>query len=420
MFLELLINIYKKTKKTFKFIFDIYNKDDKKIINFFGFKFKFKKNKKYLKVCQKKQIINNKIVFCNFLGKSYGCNPKYIAEEIIKRNLPYELIWLISKKSFKKNFPQNIRLVNVNSEKAWKELASAKLWISNCRMNMFFRKGLFKKEHQYYIQTWHGSLGIKKLDADVQNFIKDSNKSWVSQSKIDSQNMDYLISNSLFESRILPKAMWFNNKVQEYGHPRNDIFFNNNEQIIRKIKNYYKINENYKIALYVPSFRDDQNLDWYTINYDRILNSLNNKFGHDWVFLARLHPKIKYFKLKQKNKNIINATDYPDIQELLVASDIAITDYSSCIFDFMLSRKPAFIYATDIEKYNNERGFYYPLDSTPFPIATNNDEMIENIENFNYEQYKIDVEKFLEEKGCMEDGKASERVVDLIEEIIGK
>ena len=84
----------------------------------------------------------------------------------------------------------------------------------------------------------------------------------------------------------------------------------------------------------------------------------------------------------------------------------------------MLSRKPAFIYATDIEKYDNERGFYYPLTSTPFPVATNNEELTNNIENFDNENYKINVENFLKEKGCIEDGHASERVVDLIEEVM--
>ena len=84
----------------------------------------------------------------------------------------------------------------------------------------------------------------------------------------------------------------------------------------------------------------------------------------------------------------------------------------------MLSRKPAFVYAEDIEKYNTDRGFYYPLESTPFPVSRNNDELCQNIKNFDFKKYKEDVENFLEEKGCIEDGHASERIVDLIEWII--
>ena len=121
-----------------------------------------------------------------------------------------------------------------------------------------------------------------------------------------------------------------------------------------------------------------------------------------------------------QSDSIIDVTMYQDIQELLASADIAITDYSSCIFDFMLTKKPGFIYATDIEEYNTERGFYYPLEETPFPIARNNEELIQNILNFDNEKYQQKVEKFLKDKGCIEDGHASERVVELIKEIINK
>ena len=152
-----------------------------------------------------------------------------------------------------------------------------------------------------------------------------------------------------------------------------------------------------------------------------LIDNLKKCFGGDWVVILRLHPHLANIKnqslLHSDNRNVVNANQYPDIQELLVATDIGITDYSSWIFDFMLSRKPAFIYAEDIEKYNTDRGFYYQLETTPFPIATNNFELVENIKNFDYKQYEIKVDEFLQEKGCMEDGLASKRVVDLIENI---
>ena len=97
---------------------------------------------------------------------------------------------------------------------------------------------------------------------------------------------------------------------------------------------------------------------------------------------------------------IYDGGKYPDIQELLAASDIMITDYSSCMFDFMLSAKPAFIFATDIEKYNSDRGFYYSLDTTPFAIASNNEKLVENILNFEETSYKKDVKSFIKGKPC--------------------
>ena len=119
-----------------------------------------------------------------------------------------------------------------------------------------------------------------------------------------------------------------------------------------------------------------------------------------------------------KSRNIVDVTKYGDIQELMLVSDFMISDYSSCMFDFMLSRKPCFIFAKDLKEYEINPGFYYPLESTPFPIAVDNDTLNKNILNFDEKEYKDKVEEFLENKRCVENGHASEKVVDLLEKII--
>ena len=143
---------------------------------------------------------------------------------------------------------------------------------------------------------------------------------------------------------------------------------------------------------------------------------MGKRFGNEWVVAIRLHPRAKSCaeEIIPQANYIFDATNYPDIQELLSAADAVITDYSSCVFDFMLSQKPAFIYAPDMESYDTERGFYYPLAATPFPIAVNNTQLNENILNFDYDKYVQRVKDFTKEKGCIEDGKASQRVVELI------
>lgn len=404
-------------------IFSITNNGTDKVVTILGFPVKFDQSKYYREICKNLEIKKNKIVFCNFNGNSYGCNPKYIAEEIIKRNLPYDIVWLVknvNKEEKCGNFPSNIRLVGYSYKKAFEELASAKIWVDNQRKNYFIKKGLRKKEGQYYIQTWHGSLGIKKLDADVKAFTGELKQDWVNRSKFDSSMMDFLITNSKFENNTLKKALWFENEIKEFGHPRNDIFFKDSLDIKRKIFDFYNILENKKILLYVPSFRDNEDINCYNIDYNKILKEMELKFGGEWICISRLHPRAKKFDkdLIPINEKIIDGTFYPDIQELLVAADAAITDYSSCIFDFMLGRKPGFIFATDIEDFNTERGFYYPLESTPFPVAINNEQLADNILNFDNDKYQKDIDNFLADKGCMEDGHASERVVDLIEKIM--
>lgn len=412
--------------KILKSIFSINNDGKYKIVKLFGIKIaKIERAKKFTKY-YKDPIEKNKIVLINFNGNGYGCNPKYIAEELLKHHPnSFKLVWLARKKVLNtSHFPPEIKVVNYNSQQALKELITANFIISNVRLCSLIEKGWNKRAGQIYIQTWHGSLGIKKIDADVKGeaFTK---RSWCTTAHTDSKYTDYLLSNSQFENEVFEHGFWYDGKIKQIGHPRNDIFFIPDEvkkAITEKVHSKLNISFDKKILLYAPSFRDEERLDCFNIDSQNILNILKSKFGSEWVLAIRMHPRLakeskNIFKF---SKEIIDASEYPDIQELLMASEAMITDYSSCIFDFMLSRKPAFIFATDIEKYNTERGLYYPLESTPFPIATNNNELIENIKNFDYEKYKNEVELFLQEKGCIEDGHASERIVNIIEQIVGQ
>ena len=123
--------------------------------------------------------------------------------------------------------------------------------------------------------------------------------------------------------------------------------------------------------------------------------------------------KKKGRRLKFKG-DVEDVTDYPDIQELLAGADVVISDYSSCIFDFALSRRPAFLYAPDREKYETERGFYYPLSETPFPVVEGPDELAAAIKYFDEDEYAESLEEFFAAKGNADDGRAASRAADII------
>ena len=402
-------------------IFSIKNHQTYKVIKILGLPIlKIDRSVYFNKYCMNLPIQKNKIVFANFKGSGYGCNPKYIAEEILKRGLNYDLVWLVKKNIDIDTMPKEIRIIDFNSKKALRELATAKIWIDNQRKLFHIKRGLRKKDGQCYIQTWHGSLGIKKIGVACSKTNLQMNDIFLT----DAGMLNFILSNSTFENNVFQENFYNYGELKEYGHPRNDIFFHDNENlknIKQRVCNTLNISIETKILLYAPSYRDDGNLTCFNLDCNNIIETLCNITHQKWVLLVRLHPNL--IKVSQKifnfdTTNVFDATKYHDIQELLISSDMMITDYSSCIFDFMLSRKPAFIFATDIEHYNTERGFYYPLESTPFPVATNNEQLVENISNFDYEKYKNEVEQFLKDKGCIEDGHASERVVDLIEEIM--
>lgn len=394
----------------------------KKVINsikegtFFE-KVKHKINVNVKKVLRKITLKNakidpKKVIFITFQGK-YTCNPKAIAEEFIRRNSDYKLVWVVRKEDLKERdkFPSELKLVVRESLEFYKELASSKFIIENANDTVYMKYN--KRPGQVIIQTWHGSLGFKRLD-------KVKNEAWVAKADELGNETDFIVSNSEFENMVYRTSYWENTEILEYGHARNDMLLNKTKynKMNKKVREYYNIGKNTKILLYAPTFRDDFSADTYNLDYAKLLEAVKEKFGGNWVLMARFHFKLRNVDFSDDlSDNIINATDYYDMQELLCAADIGITDYSSWLCDFVLTDKPGFIYCSDMDKYVDERGFYYPLSETPFPISKTNEEFYENIINFDAKKYEKKRQEFLKKRGCYEKGNASKRIVDKIYEL---
>lgn len=376
------------------------------------------------------KVVPNKIVFKTFQGK-YTCNPKYICNELIRQGVNCDIVWLYKPEAEKaEEFPKEVRLVPMDSGQAKEELATAKIIIDNGSTT--FNRKLDKKPEQVSICTWHGSLGFKKLGEETVK-----NKSGFTTIALYRRNHDMVISNSDFENRIYRTSYWPSAEVLKYGHARNDILLNGDKGFAEKIRNKVckalAVPPDTKLVLYAPTFREEmvQNTTSYVpqeifdrgsydICYERAASAFAHRFGGKWVILARHHFVNSANRILKGMlpEGVIDATGYPDIQELMVAVDAGITDYSSWILDFMLTRKPGFLFAVDADDYETARGMYYPLRTAPFPVAVNSQELISNIETFCQEEYESRVNRFLKEKGCVEDGQASRRVVEKLKEIM--
>lgn len=358
----------------------------------------------------------NKIVFMTY-SNSYMCNPKYIQSQLAKEKLPYDMVWICNKgaKNIEVNFPETVRVARRGTIEAFREMASARLWIDNS-LN-FLWNPIGKKKGQVYIETWHGSLGLKRAGkGDVKN------QRWVRASRKCDKYTDICISNSKFEDFVYRDTHWHKAQIWQLGHARNDILLNEDErfqkEISEKVRSFFNLEETDKILLYAPTFRESGSTQAYNIDFARLRKTLEECYGGTWKILLRYHFHDRKKSVDSSEEYLIDATKYIDMQELLCVADIGISDYSSWLCDYILTRRPAFIYATDIAEYNTERGLYYPLETTPFPIATNNDELMDNIRNFNESEYEEKVKGFLEEKGCIDDGHAAERIVEKIKEIM--
>ena len=355
------------------------------------------------------KIDNKKIIIENYYGKGFWDMGKYIYNELVKYG--YKIYWPTMEK-YRDSLNGGARYIKYDSIKYLYHLSTAKIWINNCR----FRYGIKKKGGQFYIQTWHGCIALKKVESAVEGKLW---KYYILSAKNDSKMANIFVSNSSFCTNFYKKYFRYNGKILEYWCPRNDIIVNNDKDIIVKVKQFFWLLNSHKICLYAPTFREWISLAAYNINYETLIAGLKSKFGWDWKLLIRLHPNISNMssKLMGFNEDIINSTNYPDMQELLVATDFLITDYSSCIFDYALSRKPAMIYASDIEEYKNDRDFEIELEDTPFPIAMNNEMLEEVINSYDIDEYLKRLNKFYHDIWLKETGKSCQKIVEMINKI---
>lgn len=361
-------------------------------------------------------IKQNKIFLFSYYGSQYGCNPKYITEYILK-NYPsgkFDIVWAFNDVNTKRHLTR-FRKVRTMSLRYFYELCTSKVVITNFRTTDLF----VKRKNQYYIQTWHSSLRLKQIEKDAEESLP---QHYVQMAKQDSLKCDLLLSGCEYSTDIFKRAFWYNGKIFEHGTPRNDVFFQSNSTMRGEILEKLSIPSDYKVVLYAPTFRKDDNLDVYKFSYSDILKKLEKKFGGKWVFLVKLHPHLlsKSSQLVYGN-NVMDVTSYDDIQELLSISDVLISDYSALMFDFALTKRPCYLYIPDVEGYvNHDRKLYFDLTKLPFISATSNHELLNKIENYNHEEYNNNLTKFLNSIGSFENGKACENLLKHINDVCFK
>lgn len=360
-------------------------------------------------------IQENKIFIASRLG-AYNGNPKYIAEEILRQGLPYDLVWMVDKHllHYIKDFPKGVRLVMRGTDAALKEYATARIRIDDTWREYFLNNKFEKREGQIYIQTWRGSFGMRKVGAERHNAVMRE----VRRAKKDTDQVDYLISNSAWETDLYRRIFWGKGKVLEFGHARNDLLFRteDREEIRRRVFERLGVPEDAKLLYYAPTFEKGRSIAKTLANSTITRLALSKRFGGEWYIAARM-GKVTKKQWPGTGRNVVKVPKYYDVHELMAAADAVLTDYSCAALDFALSGRPVFLYAPDEKWYTTTRGLYYPLTETPFPVARNNMRLAYLVETFDEEAYKERLQAFLAEKGCVEDGCACRRAVELIRQL---
>lgn len=353
-------------------------------------------------------VKKEKIVVDNFGGKGFGDNPKYIVEELLKQSENIEIIWLVNNlmpKKARKEFPSEIKVRNIDSIMALYDRATAKVWIDNVRHLHPMRK----KENQIYLQTWHGRFGGKLVEKDIEHLL---GPKYVKAAKYDGKITTGIIVDSKVQEEYFKRSFWLNDKAEmlRFGIPRNDILFHmkDDKEYIERLKKEMNIDKTKYYVLYAPTFRDDFLTDGYKIEFEKVREAFQKVMNRECKIIIRLHPNAAFQKENIRfSKDVIDGTDYPDIQQLALVSDAIISDYSTTIFDFSMLNKPAFVCALDFDEYRQKRGFVKEFYEFPFPFAKTNNELIQNIENYRKDEYNKKINKYFDENPVYDKGDAA-------------
>lgn len=346
------------------------------------------------------------VFFFSYYGEQYSGSPKYLSEYLYEKNA-FHVIWAFVDKK-KHLCAKYNRSVKYGGIKYYYYLATAKYLVTNYRMTTDFHK----RKNQVYIQTWHSSLRLKMIESDAADTLP---RSYIDMAKNDSQQIDYLLAGSRKSKEIFENAFWYNGPILKTGTPQCDILIEKPKTIVTKVKKHFALPDNSRIMLYAPTFRKDHKTDIYSIDTDRLIKTCENKFGGSWYLLIRLHPHlINQCNFIDYSSKVLQATDYDDVQELLCAADLLISDYSAIIFDYAITKKPCFLYTPDIDEYTkNDRKLYFDINTLPFPCCMSYDSLIEHIFSFTDSIYESKVNQFLESVGSYDDGNARKRVYEL-------
>lgn len=350
-----------------------------------------------LRLFQHLPIRKGRVMCVCWGGESFGCNPAAIAKELLGHS-KFEVCFAFNDLSrYKASVSSQILAVQIGSFDYFKLLATSQFVISNTRL----AGGLFwpfpKRKGQFYIQTMHGGHGIKKVEWDVADKLPSD---YLEVAEKDRMATDLMLSDSDYWTRVYRDAFKYEGEVLEKGLPRNDVFFSSNS-----------IAQDPKYLIYAPTFRDNGRQDVYGFNFDAVISALETRFGGKWFIRISSHPNmLSYYKALYdfSHPRLIDVGDQ-DLQTLLLSSHAMITDYSSTEMDFSLTGRPVFQLCKDRAEFN--RGFYINPEDLPFPYAETDDQLVQNILDFDEQRYKISLDTFNRHViGLHETGSASEAV----------
>ncbi|MBO0991483.1 CDP-glycerol glycerophosphotransferase family protein [Bacillus sp. SD088] len=275
----------------------------------------------------------------------------------------------------------------------------------------FLAAAPFRKEVAC-VQLWHAAGAVKKFGLKDPSIYYRTPRAQARFQKVYHQHTHVVVGSEKM-SEIFQQSFGIPaERILKTGIPRTDFFYDElTQQIVESdLAYHYPVIRKKQVMLYAPTFRDDQmHISQLALDLEKMYQA----FHKDYVLFLRLHPAIQADWTNHYPDFIYNVSHYPDVNHLLMVTDLLISDYSSIPFEFSLLQRPMFFFAYDLEAYSRARGFWENYESlVPGPIVQTTDELIESIQNQDFHLQQID--EFAQNWNEYSQGNSSEQLVQAL------
>ncbi len=352
---------------------------------------------------------DNLVVFSSFYNRTYSDSPRYISEALHAARPQTKIVWLFDNpEKVREQFhvPDYVRCYHTIERRGVSALARARVVVDNAGKRFYLK---FPGKGQYYMQTWHGDRPFKKIGYDNEG----------EHVRMPEEEASIVLVASEFGKRMLRSAFRYKGEVMDFGCPRNDLLVRNSPELCQQVRDRLGLDADTRVLVYAPTFRDSEvrnrRQQRVSLDLSRVLDTLERRTGEKWKCLVRAHYFSFGIVMDDPSDRLIPATDYPEMTELLLIADALLTDYSSCASDFILMRRPIYLYEDDLEEYESrDRALYYPMESYGYWIAHTPEELDALIEQTTPERAAENCDRLMEFYGMKETGRATQAAVDWI------
>ncbi|ANP55419.1 CDP-glycerol glycerophosphotransferase [Streptomyces griseochromogenes] len=350
----------------------------------------------------------NLAVFAAYWERGVSCNPAAIAAKLAELAPHIRRVWVVNKENAAL-LPPGTDHVIPGTRSYWETLAAAKYLVNNVN----FPNAVVKRPEAIHLQTHHGTP-LKRMGLDQMEHPAAAKGLDFAALLARIDKWDYSVSANSHSTRMWERAYPARYTSLDHGYPRNDVFYSATAADVRAARERLGIAPGKTAVLYAPTHRDYE--AGFTPRLD--LAALADRLGEDTVLLVRAHyfygGAASPLTGLRRSGRIIDVSSYDPVEELCLAADALVTDYSSIMFDYANLDRPIVVYADDWETYRTTRGVYFDLmTEAPGQVARTQEELAQIFLSGNWrDESAAKARAAFRRRFCeYDDGRAAERVV---------